>query len=123
MRSDSKVRKPKEVSFVSARRKVANASIDPSRKFPKIFISHVAFSLQVGSIVVENMEDSVYNKYGIDPNRIPTDVEVELVAYCFDVSLQEAESILTYRNRRLINFHESNLCTRSIHIRKENAHG
>jgi len=49
---------------------------------------------------VEDMEDSIYKKYGIDPNRIPTDAEVELVAYCFDVSLEEARSILSHRCMR-----------------------
>lgn len=47
--------------------------------------------------VVEGMEDSIYEKYGIDPNRIPTEAEVRLVAYCFDVSEEEATSILLSR--------------------------
>ena len=43
------------------------------------------------------MEDSVYEKYGIDPSRIPTDAEVELVAYCFGVGLDETRVILESR--------------------------
>jgi len=44
------------------------------------------------------MEDSIYKKYGIDPNRIPTDAEVELVAYCFGVNVLEARQILDARH-------------------------
>lgn len=43
------------------------------------------------------MEDSIYEKYGIDPNRVPTNAEVEMVAYCFDVTLKEADQILNAR--------------------------
>jgi len=43
------------------------------------------------------MEDSVYKKYGIDPNRIPTDAEVELVAACFGVNVREARKIVSFR--------------------------
>ena len=43
------------------------------------------------------MEDSIYEKYGINPNRIPTEAEVRLVAYCFDVSKEEAALILLSR--------------------------
>jgi len=47
--------------------------------------------------VVEDMEDSIYEKYGIDPDRVPTAAEIELVAYCFGVSDAEAASILSSR--------------------------
>lgn len=53
-----------------------------------------------GKYVVEDMEDSIYEKYGIDPNRPPTDAEVELVAYCFGVGLDEARVILERRSVR-----------------------
>lgn len=43
------------------------------------------------------MKDSVYKKCGIDPARIPTDAELELVSYCFDVSIEEAKAILESR--------------------------
>jgi len=56
------------------------------------------FFVPRGKYAVEDMEDSIYEKYGIDPNRIPTDAEVELVAYCFDVDQQEAISILRTRD-------------------------
>jgi len=52
-----------------------------------------------GKYVVEDMEDSIYKKYGIDPNRVPTDAEVELVAFCFGVSREEARLILATRRR------------------------
>jgi len=51
-----------------------------------------------GKYVVEDMEDSIYKKYGIDPNRVPTDAEIEVVAYCFDVSFENACQILQQRN-------------------------
>ena len=50
-----------------------------------------------GKYVVDDMEDSIYKKYGISQNRVPTDAEVELVAYCFDISIAEAKQILDTR--------------------------
>ena len=41
--------------------------------------------------------DSIYEKYGIDRNRVPTDAEVSLVAACFDVGESEARAILSHR--------------------------
>jgi len=46
------------------------------------------------------MEDSIYKKYGIDPNRVPTDAEVELVAYCFEIDRNEAREILEARQSK-----------------------
>lgn len=40
--------------------------------------------------------DSIYEKYGIDRNRVPTDAEVSLVAACFDVGESEARAILAH---------------------------
>lgn len=41
--------------------------------------------------------DSIYEKYGIDRNRVPTDAEVSLVAACFGVVESEARAILSHR--------------------------
>ena len=49
---------------------------------------------------IEGMAESIYEKYGVERNRIPTDAELELVAYCFGVSRQEALSILSTRKLR-----------------------
>jgi len=43
------------------------------------------------------MEDSVYRKYGINPNRIPTDAELKAIAYCFGESEEEAKKIARLR--------------------------
>ena len=43
----------------------------------------------------EDMEDSVYEKYGINPNRTPTDAEIQLFAVVFSISVDEARQILT----------------------------
>lgn len=43
------------------------------------------------------MKDSACKKCGLDPARIPTDAELELVAYCFDVPIEEAKTILESR--------------------------
>lgn len=44
------------------------------------------------------MKDLICEKYGIDSNRVPTDAEVEVVAYCFDVSKSEAVEIMKARH-------------------------
>ncbi len=46
---------------------------------------------------VADMKDSACKKCGLDPARIPTDAELELVAYCFDVPIEEAKAILESR--------------------------
>ena len=71
-------------------------NLDARNKSKKLHLSrHILASRR--KYVLEDMEDSIYEKYGIDPNRIPTDAEVRLVAYCFDVSEEEAASILLSR--------------------------
>lgn len=52
-----------------------------------------------GKYTVEDMEDSIYKKYGIDPNRIPTDAEVETVASLFGITIAQAREILRCRVR------------------------
>ena len=40
------------------------------------------------------MEDSVYEKYGINPNRTPSEAEIRLFAVVFSISINEAQQIL-----------------------------
>ena len=66
-------------------------TISKNLHFPRHFFA------SRGKYLVDDMEDSIYEKYGINPNRVPTDAEVESVAYYFDVSESEAASILSSR--------------------------
>ena len=55
------------------------------------------FGAARGKYGVEGRMDSIYEKYGIDRNRVPTDAEVSLVAACFGVGESEARAILSHR--------------------------
>ena len=64
---------------------------------PENFCFACRFGAARGKYGVEGRMDSIYEKYGIDRNRVPTDAEVSLVAACFDVGESEARAILSHR--------------------------
>lgn len=66
---------------------------------PGRFSFHFAcrFGAARGKYGVEGRMDSIYEKYGIDRNRVPTDAEVSLIAACFGVGESEARLILSHR--------------------------
>jgi len=100
------------------RRRQHEEQLDQLRRATQTFFKNFHFPrhffVSGGKYVVEDMEDSIYKKYGIDPNRIPTDAEVEQVVYCFDVSHEEAISILGTRNPKRHDIHPQMCCALNV---------
>lgn len=72
-----------------------------TKTFSRNLQSSCRICLPKWKYVAEDMEDSVYRKYGINPNRIPTDAELRAIAYCFGITTEEAKAINCTRCIRL----------------------
>ena len=89
-------------SWEMLKKETANHYFEPDKNFfyfPRHILSskheYIMESMEKKDTKAETGDESF--DFHLDPNRVPTDAEVELVAYCFEVTIAEAKAILENR--------------------------